>query len=369
MKFLDFFSGVGGFTVGLENTGHECVGHCEFDKFAEASYRSMHTITEGQRDYLLSLPKKERTKEILKDEYLNGEWYNNDIQKVEADKMPKADCWTFGAPCQDFSLAGERKGLDGDRSVLVREIFRLLDSTAEKDKPEWLIYENVEGMLYSNSGWDYFSILSEMDKFGYDIEWQIINTNSVICQSRPRVYTIGHLRARGSKQVFPIEKAYFKNDYGRETILIYSDKDEEDIVYLTDNKIKNNLFNFKTESKLSFPIFVDLSVGDALTCNGESNCLNTKCSKGVSNFGACASGVLLNNDNPREDSIKLNINGEICSIRRLTALECWRLQGWSDDYYEKASQVTFESHLYKQAGNGVTVRIIELLGEKLKELE
>lgn len=271
--------------------------------------------------------------------------------------------------CQDFSLAGERRGLNGDRSVLVREIFRLLDSIAEKDRPEWLIYENVEGMLYSNRGWDYFSILSEMDKFGYDIEWQIINTNSVICQSRPRVYTIGHLRARGTKQVFPIEKAHFKNDYGREKILIYSDKVEEDTIYLTDNKFKDNLFNFKPESKLSFPIFVDLSVGNVLDCKRESNCLDTKCSKGVSDFGACASGVLLNEDTPREDSIKLNINGETCSIRKLTALECWRLQGWSDDYYEKASQVTFESQLYKQAGNGVTVRIIELLGEKLKELE
>ena len=46
MKFIDFFSGVGGFTRGLELAGHECIGHCEFDKFAEASYRSMHTITE-----------------------------------------------------------------------------------------------------------------------------------------------------------------------------------------------------------------------------------------------------------------------------------------------------------------------------------
>ena len=49
MKFIDFFSGVGGFTRGLELAGHECIGHCEFDKFAEASYRSMHTITDEQR--------------------------------------------------------------------------------------------------------------------------------------------------------------------------------------------------------------------------------------------------------------------------------------------------------------------------------
>lgn len=369
MKFLDFFSGVGGFTAGLENTGHECVGHCEFNKSAEASYRSMHTITEEQREYIVTLDEKKRQKEILKDEYLNGEWFNEDIQTVEANKMPKADCWTFGAPCQDFSSIGERRGLDGNRSVLIKEIFRLLDSTAEEDKPEWLIYENVEGMLYRNRGWDYFSILSEMDEHGYDAEWQIINTNSVICQSRPRVYTVGHLRARGTKQVFPIEKAYFKNDYGKEKVLIYPDKVEEDIVYLSENKTIANLFNFKSESKLSVPIFVELVAGNFLYCKMESNCLDTRCSKGVTNFGTCASGVILNGDNPREDSIRLKIDGEIHSIRRLTPLECWRLQGWSDDYYRKASQVTSDSQLYKQAGNGVTVRIIELLGEKLKELE
>lgn len=56
MKFIDFFSGIGGFTRGMELAGHECVGHCEVDKYAEASYRSMHTITEEQREYLLTLP-------------------------------------------------------------------------------------------------------------------------------------------------------------------------------------------------------------------------------------------------------------------------------------------------------------------------
>ena len=73
MKFIDLFSGVGGFTRELELAGHQCVGHCEFDKFAEASYRSMHTITEEQRTNLETMTKRERQKEILRSEYLNGE--------------------------------------------------------------------------------------------------------------------------------------------------------------------------------------------------------------------------------------------------------------------------------------------------------
>ena len=117
MKFIDFFAGVGGFTRGLELANHECIGHCEFDKFAEASYRSMHTITEEQRARLGELDKKKRQKEILKNEYLNGKWYANDVRTVRAADIPIADCWTFGAPCQDFSIAGRRAGLEGERST------------------------------------------------------------------------------------------------------------------------------------------------------------------------------------------------------------------------------------------------------------
>lgn len=99
MKFIDWFAGIGGFRRGMELAGHECVGFCEFDKFATASYISMHLLTDEQRKKLNELPQKKRQKEILKDEYRNGEWYANDIRRVCADDIPKADCWCFGFPC------------------------------------------------------------------------------------------------------------------------------------------------------------------------------------------------------------------------------------------------------------------------------
>ena len=80
MKFIDFFAGVGGFRRGMELAGHECVGFCEFDKFATASYTSMHLLTQEQREFLDKMPLKQRQKEILKEEYRNGEWYANDIR-------------------------------------------------------------------------------------------------------------------------------------------------------------------------------------------------------------------------------------------------------------------------------------------------
>lgn len=95
MKFIDFFAGIGGFRRGMELEGHECVGFCEFDKFAVASYTSMHLITQEQREFLSKMPLKQRQKEILKEEYRNGEWYANDIRRVYAGDIPKADCWCF----------------------------------------------------------------------------------------------------------------------------------------------------------------------------------------------------------------------------------------------------------------------------------
>ena len=205
MTFIDFFAGIGGFHMGLELAGHKCIGYCEFDKFASASYRSMHTITEEQRAYLATLDLKTRQKEIQKDEYLNGIWFSNDIRTVDAGSLPRADCWTFGAPCQSFSVAGLRAGLAGE-SGLVREIFRLLREIREEDRPKWLIYENVKGMFSSNKGFDYLAILLEMDELGYDIEWQLLNSKDFgVPQNRERVFTVGHLRAYGAAKVFPIE--------------------------------------------------------------------------------------------------------------------------------------------------------------------
>lgn len=211
MTFLDLFSGIGGFHSGMELAGHTCVGFCEFDKFATASYTSMYLITDGQREYLETLPLKQRQKEILKEEYRNGLWYANDIRSVEAGDIPRADIWCFGAPCQSFSIAGKREGLDGE-SGLVREVFRILRNIKEEDRPEWLIYENVKGMLSSTKGFDYLAILLEMDEGGYDVEWDTLNTADYLPQNRERIYTVGHLRSRGSRKVFPLKRTDGENN-------------------------------------------------------------------------------------------------------------------------------------------------------------
>lgn len=205
MTFIDWFAGVGGFRKGMEDAGHTCVGFCEYDKYAVMSYTAMHLATDEQLEHLSALPLKERQREILKEEYRNGEWYANDIRRVDAGSIPHSDCWCFGSPCQNFSISGNREGLDGDKSGLLLEIFRLIEETAEEDRPEWLFAENVRGLLSSHRGADFLEILNRLDNLGYDAEWQLINSKYFgVPQNRERVYVIGHLRGHGERKVFPV---------------------------------------------------------------------------------------------------------------------------------------------------------------------
>lgn len=178
---------MGNMRLGFEQAGHECVYSVEWDKHKRKIY------------------------EVI----FGHEPEGNDITAVRASDLPAADCWTFGAPCQDFSIAGQRAGLDGERSSLVREVFRLVRETAEEHQPEWLLYENVKGMLSSNKGLDFLEILCEMDELGFDCEWQIFNSKDWgVPQNRERVYTLGHLRGRGSRKVFPIGESDELSDQG-----------------------------------------------------------------------------------------------------------------------------------------------------------
>lgn len=390
MKFIDFFSGVGGFTRGLELAGHECIGHCEFDKFAEASYRSMHTIKEEQRARLGELDKKKRQKEILNSEYLNGEWYANDVRAVRATNMPVADCWTFGAPCQDFSIAGRRAGLEGERSSLVREIFRILEELKEEDKPTWLVYENVKGMLSAGKGLDFLSILAEMDRLGFDAEWQIVNSRWFVPQNRERVYVVGHYRGRSRCSIFPITGNGGKNS-ARQLIGgaqaqtgLYAFGIDKSSNKPQELQIANCLMTkdcgvskrrsedtaiaikVKEATKQGYAIAdvgdsINLSVPSSKTRRGRvgdniANTLDTSCNQGV---------VTLTKDTKDIWAVWSEKYNCYLAIRKLTPKECFRLQGWTDDYFERAEFVNSNSQLYKQAGNGVTVNVVKAIGDKL----
>lgn len=179
LTFLDLCSGIGGFRLGLETAGHKCIGFCEYDKFAVASYRAMYDT--------------------------EGEWYAEDVTKIKPTEIPRADIWCFGFPCQDISVAGKQRGLVGKRSGIYFNIIDLLKSQEESNKPTYLLVENVKNLLSINSGFDFATVLSEMDEAGYDCRWQVLNSkNFGVPQNRERVFIIANLRSRGRREVLPL---------------------------------------------------------------------------------------------------------------------------------------------------------------------
>lgn len=362
MKFVDFFSGVGGFTRGMELAGHECVGHCEFDKYAEASYRSMHTITEEQRKYLLTLPLRQRQKEILKDEYLNGEWYANDVCRVIADDIPRAECWCFGFPCQDISIAGHQHGFKGNRSSLFFRVTNLIEQLKEEDRPNTLFIENVKNLLSVNRGLDFARLLVELDKIGYDAEWQVINSkHHGVPQNRERVLIVGHLRGRGGREVFPIKGTSTKNSIKQIGKMETSNGRDNPNRSTRGGEIKVKEAVKKGYTEATKGDSINFSFPNSKLRRGRvgkqvAQTLDTNCNQ------AAVVGIA---EDCKAWAIWSDKYQCYLAIRKLTPRECFRLQGWEDKYFERAEQLNSNSQLYKQAGNGVTVTVIKHIAERM----
>ena len=377
MKFIDMFAGIGGFRSGLEKAGHQCVGYIEWDKYARTSYQAIYDT--------------------------EGEYTAHDIKEVKGIELPKADVWTFGSPCQDISIAGKQKGIvEGGRSSMFFEVIRCLKERigGEKTLPSILIMENVKALLSSNGGWDFARVIIEMDQVGYDVEWAVLNSSDVVPQNRERVYIIGHLRGTSTRQVFPIQRQ--GTDLARPNPKIGVVGNTSSTDYKSQNVISSNgisptltatdykhpkqvaikqVGNYMVNSRRKNP-----EAGRIYDPMGLSPTLNTM--QGGNRqpkiiVRACITlGRIIKRQNGRrfknqdEPSFTLSCQdrhgvllkkGNNVQIRKLTPLECWRLQGFSDEQFKKAREAGIsDSQLYKQAGNAVTVPVIREIGKKLK---
>lgn len=354
MKFIDFFSGVGGFRRGMELAGHECVGFCEFDKFAVASYTAMHLMTEKDREYISTLPKNKRVAEAGKEEYRHGEWYANDIRRIFAEDIPKTDCWCFGFPCQDISVAGKQLGFNGARSSLFFRVMRLVQDLEEKDRPTYLFIENVKNLLSVNRGTDFLKLLIALDESGYDAEWQVINSADYVPQNRERVFVIGHLRGRSTTKVFPIERADRENSV---QIIAHREGFRRNMQVFSPEGITESLDTGQGGGRghyTAMPVFCDMSKSAGIQTYDKAFCLQARYHKGVCNRRKEISAIWY-------EKYQCYI-----AIRKLTPRECFRLQGWSDEYFNRAELVNSDSQLYKQAGNGVTVPVIYEIAKRMR---
>lgn len=384
MKFIDFFSGIGGFRRGMELAGHECVGFCEFDKFAVASYTAMHLMTEQEREYISTLPKNKRVAEAGKEEYRHGEWYANDIRRIFAEDIPKTDCWCFGFPCQDISVTGKQLGFNGARSSLFFRVMRLMQDLEEKDRPTYLFIENVKNLLSVNGGTDFLKLLLALDECGYDAEWQIINSADYVPQNRERVFIIGHLRGRSTAKVFPIEGADRENSV---QIIGHREGFRGNMQVFSPEGITEALDTGQGGGRghyTAIPVFCDMSKSAGIQTYDNAFCLQARYNKGVCNrkgeiSGVCVPVLVPGNAMSDKQGIFVQLSEQLTvyavwyekyqcyiAIRKLTPRECFRLQGWSDEYFDRAELVNSDSQLYKQAGNGVTVPVIYEIAKRMR---
>ena len=381
MKFLDLFAGIGGFRLGMESAGHECVGFCEIDKYARTSYKAIHNT--------------------------KGEIELHDITRVTDDSIRRfgsVDVICGGFPCQAFSIAGHRRGFEDTRGTLFFEICRF----ASVLRPKYLFLENVRGLLNHDGGATFETIIRTLDELGYDVEWQVLNSkNFGVPQNRERVFIIGHLRGERTRNVFPISGESEQSDYQPPKIEIIGNtknpngtsKGTKSVVYGSGGVVGTlTATDYKEPKQVAIKQFGILQpnfnqCGVVYETDGIAPTIRAYQGGGLEpkirvkeatsqGYAEAQIGDSVNLSHPNSKTRRGRVGKQIANtlltgesqgviepdfrIRKLTPRECWRLQGFPDWAFDKAQEVNSNSQLYKQAGNSVTVNVIAAIAKELK---
>ena len=319
INHLDLFSGIGGFHLGFEKAGFEVNSYfSEVDKYAI---------------------------DVYKNNFKNSN-YVGSVTDVRGTQLPKIDAITFGSPCQDFSLAGKRKGMGGQRSSLITEAIRLIDEC----RPRFFIWENVKGTFSSNNGEDFWAIIQAFTNIGgYRLEWQLLNTKWFLPQNRERIYLVGYLGDGSGGQVFPIRKTTRPN-------IESSKKKHNKIVVPT---ICTNYWRFANDTPVIKYNYGQKSLNETLQ---KENLLNYDI-KALDLYNKKAKDDCPTLTEPHHNSLRLYEKG---LIRRLTPIECERLQGFPDNWtqYGKSGKIS-DTQRYKMCGNAVTVDVVEAVAKNI----
>jgi DNA (cytosine-5)-methyltransferase 1 len=279
MKCFSLFAGIGGFDLALQRQGHEIVGACEINDDARRVYETNFGKSPRYRD----------------------------AREIDTGKLPDFDILCAGFPCQSFSGAGLQLGLSDTRGTLFYEISRI----AKEKKPQYLLLENVAGLLTNDNARTFTKILIELHEIGYDVEWQLINSKYFVPQNRPRVFIIGHLRGKSKPRVFPIRESEVR-DVERRCYQVA--------------KLSN--YKFESSSRI-------------YSTKGLARTLKAECGD--------KTGCYMINGRPSF----------------LSPIECERLQGFPDDWTKGFSKTV----RWRLAGNSVTVSLIEYIISKLESTQ
>ena len=383
LKVNELFSGIGAQRKALQNINwkHEIIGISEIDTYAIKSYEAMYGNT---RNY-------------------------GDITKIE--RLDYADLWTYSFPCTDISLAGEQKGIrhkdkvvnelplfdeeeteEETRSGLLYEVKRLLDvSKINNELPKCLLLENVSALVNKKNIRDFQTWLDILAvDYGYNNYWKLLNAKDYdIPQNRNRVFAVS-IRKDIDKGGFhfpkpmelktrlkdfledEVDEKYYLSDEQISKIINWSVKqgwkDISPTLTARDYKdpkivIKPICHNSKTTNVGSRPTDNFIEVFDFRYDEGvrgrvDSGCSPTLTTK-VGSGGISGQPLVKVSQDTKQGH----------AVRKLTPKECWRLMGFTDDDFSKASAVNSNSQLYKQAGNSIVVQVLEGIFRQLKEME
>ncbi len=394
IRVFDAFSGIGGFRSGLERVGgFKIVAWCEIDKFAQMAYKSLYDT--------------------------RGEQFYENIRNIDTRELADFDLLVGGFPCQPFSVAGKRKGIADERGDLFFELARIL----EAKRPRYFILENVPGLMGIDSGKTFAQIIETLCKLGYCVEWRVYNSADYLPQVRKRVYIAGCSGTDCSGKILAFGRSDSENcrktqqliggsqgsrvydtnglattqcsgsgGMGGKTGLYFIDCNPDP--QITDNarcvtaRQNSGVSNHKGEHSA---VFCDLNENPQITDN--ARCLHTRYDLGVSTgkHKGERSGVLVESNaraiinpfkkntwqngrrikEPNEPMFTITVtdrhgvvhNGR---IRRLMPIEAWRLQGFTDEQFHKVQEIGMsDAQLYKQAGNAVTVPVVEDIARNL----
>lgn len=380
MKYCSLFSGIGGFDLALDRLGHECVYANDFDKYAGQIYNSR----------------------------FNRKIDTRDIRLVKTDELPDFDLLVGGFPCQAFSIAGKRLGFEDTRGTLFFEIARII-----KDKrPKYFLLENVKGLLNHNRGETFQTILATINELGYESEWQILNSkNHGVPQNRERIFISGYIRGESRPKIFPIRQSNTENNQPKVIgMMNYTtekrthDTPKEINIFLKQHKNKtiNEIAEYlklpktqvehyfrsdnsravpspevwnKLKELFNFDDTWDSSINETYTKQIEFEQTRRIYDTIISPTLTASSSdkIAIPTINPDRENIRqarrFKKNGDVSytlvcqfvngvsdgiNIRRLTEIECERLQGFPDNWTEGITSI----QRYKCLGNAVTVNVI-----------
>lgn len=312
IRFIDLFAGTGAFTLALEkNSKFKCV----FTNDMMSSSKDIYTLNNPSHNF-----------------------NDKDLNTINVDDIPPHDMLCGGFPCQPFSIAGDKKGFDDERSNVFWKIIEVLD----KHKPGIIILENVKNLKSHDKGNTYKIIEEKLIEAGYFIKHEILDTCKItqIPQHRERIYIVG-FRDKAQCDQFNFEFDVKKK--GNIYDLLETTVDEK--YYYTD---RYKVFDAVKEGvKKSISENILYQYRRYYVRENKSNCCPTL----TANMGGGGHNVPILKDK--------------FGIRKLTPRECFNLQGFPSDY--KLPKLC-DSNLYKLAGNAVSIPVVELIVNKLDSI-